>query len=327
MAQGYWAYVEMILSGDAVAFWEKARALAASVEGTAWGVMVAGLAGGAAQCIGMLEEAESLLRVSYATDVIGRDDGLGWASLLHLLALENRAEEVEGLWIARRAPFPVAGELNGNGSVGAFVIMAEVSAVMDRPVDWVAWDDLLPAIRPAGAVLFPSNSCGLWDCVAGIVAGRAGRWEAAAEYFEAAIELAHKIPHRPGQAHVRRWYADMVIRRNDPGDRERARNMLAEVIDLYRPMGMPLEVRHAERLLASLGSVRQSAPTYPHGLSEREVEVLRLIAIGKTNAQIAEALVISPHTVGRHVSNIFDKLGITHRADAAAWAVRNGLVE
>lgn len=62
-------------------------------------------------------------------------------------------------------------------------------------------------------------------------------------------------------------------------------------------------------------------------LSEREVEVLRLVAAGQTNAEIAGVLVISPHTVGRHVSNIFDKLGSTHRADAAAWAVRNGFAE
>ncbi|MBE0608979.1 MAG: helix-turn-helix transcriptional regulator [Dehalococcoidia bacterium] len=69
------------------------------------------------------------------------------------------------------------------------------------------------------------------------------------------------------------------------------------------------------------------AAAYPDGLSEREVEVLRLIAAGRSNAEIAEGLFISPHTVGRHVSNIFGKLGIANRADAAAWAVRNGLAE
>ena len=53
--------------------------------------------------------------------------------------------------------------------------------------------------------------------------------------------------------------------------------------------------------------------------------MLRLISSGYSNQQIADALTISLHTVARHVSNIFDKLGIAHRADAAAWAVRNGL--
>ncbi len=68
-----------------------------------------------------------------------------------------------------------------------------------------------------------------------------------------------------------------------------------------------------------------SADKLLEGLSAREVQVLQSIAAGQTNAEIADSLVISPHTVGRHVSNIFGKLGIANRADAAAWAVRNGL--
>jgi DNA-binding CsgD family transcriptional regulator/pimeloyl-ACP methyl ester carboxylesterase len=60
-------------------------------------------------------------------------------------------------------------------------------------------------------------------------------------------------------------------------------------------------------------------------LSSREIEVLRLIAAGRSNAQIAEALVISPNTVGRHVSNIFDKIGAANRAEATAYALRQGI--
>jgi DNA-binding CsgD family transcriptional regulator/pimeloyl-ACP methyl ester carboxylesterase len=61
------------------------------------------------------------------------------------------------------------------------------------------------------------------------------------------------------------------------------------------------------------------------GLSARETEVLRLIAAGRSNAQIAEALVISPNTVGRHVSNIFGKLDVANRTEATAYALRHGL--
>jgi DNA-binding NarL/FixJ family response regulator len=60
-------------------------------------------------------------------------------------------------------------------------------------------------------------------------------------------------------------------------------------------------------------------------LSPRELEVLRLVAFGRSNAQIADALVISPNTVGRHVSNIFDKIGAANRAEAATYALRQGL--
>ena len=61
-------------------------------------------------------------------------------------------------------------------------------------------------------------------------------------------------------------------------------------------------------------------------LSDREVEVLKLIANGKDNSQIAEALFISPKTVKNHISNILMKLQIENRIQAAVYAVRSGLV-
>lgn len=64
------------------------------------------------------------------------------------------------------------------------------------------------------------------------------------------------------------------------------------------------------------------APPAPRGsrLSERETEVLRLLAVGRTNQQIADELVISAHTVARHVSSIFAKTGATNRTEAASFA-------
>ncbi|MCA9833900.1 MAG: helix-turn-helix transcriptional regulator [Thermomicrobiales bacterium] len=58
-------------------------------------------------------------------------------------------------------------------------------------------------------------------------------------------------------------------------------------------------------------------------LTEREREVLRLVAGGRTDRQIAEELFVSARTVGFHVSNILRKLDLTSRAEAAAWAARN----
>jgi DNA-binding NarL/FixJ family response regulator len=63
----------------------------------------------------------------------------------------------------------------------------------------------------------------------------------------------------------------------------------------------------------------------PKGLSAREAEVLRLVAAGLTNRQIAGELVLSEKTVSRHVENIFAKLNVASRAAAAAFAVREGL--
>lgn len=70
----------------------------------------------------------------------------------------------------------------------------------------------------------------------------------------------------------------------------------------------------------------RAALAYPGGLTKREVEVLRLIASGRSNQQIADELVISLNTVIRHVSNIFAKTGVANRAEAATYASRHGLV-
>jgi DNA-binding NarL/FixJ family response regulator len=63
-----------------------------------------------------------------------------------------------------------------------------------------------------------------------------------------------------------------------------------------------------------------------HGLTARELEVLRLVASGRSNKEIAAALVISEHTVARHVQNIFTKLGVPSRTAAGAYAFEHDLV-
>jgi DNA-binding NarL/FixJ family response regulator len=62
------------------------------------------------------------------------------------------------------------------------------------------------------------------------------------------------------------------------------------------------------------------------GLSPRELEVVRLVAAGRSNQAIAAELVLSEKTVARHLSNIFGKLGVSSRTAAAAFAYENGLI-
>jgi predicted ATPase/DNA-binding CsgD family transcriptional regulator len=68
-----------------------------------------------------------------------------------------------------------------------------------------------------------------------------------------------------------------------------------------------------------------SPPNYPAGLTEREVEVLRLVAAGLTDLQVAEKLVLSPRTVHTHISSIYSKLGITSRSAATRYAIEHHL--
>ena len=86
----------------------------------------------------------------------------------------------------------------------------------------------------------------------------------------------------------------------------------------------------ARSVFARLGAKpdlkRFEASTGGHGLSRRELEVLRHVAAGSTNREIATSLVISEHTVARHVQNIFAKLGVSSRAAATAFAFEHDLV-
>ena len=65
---------------------------------------------------------------------------------------------------------------------------------------------------------------------------------------------------------------------------------------------------------------------YPDGLTVREVEVLRLVAQGLTNAQVAEQLVISPRTVDTHLKAIYSKIGVSSRSAATRYAMEHKLV-
>ncbi len=68
------------------------------------------------------------------------------------------------------------------------------------------------------------------------------------------------------------------------------------------------------------------AQARPGGLTAREVEVLRLIASGRTNSEIAEELVLSVRTVERHIGNIYGKISACGRADATAYTLTRGLI-
>ncbi len=108
-------------------------------------------------------------------------------------------------------------------------------------------------------------------------------------------------------------------------------NARFSLIDGVLPLGEAVQGATAiESFLADLTSPDwpsdAETPTARTSLSAREVEVLRLVAAGRSNQQIADQLVISLNTVARHVSNIFVKTGVANRTEAAAFAARRGLL-
>ncbi|MGH3024153.1 MAG: LuxR C-terminal-related transcriptional regulator [Gaiellaceae bacterium] len=118
-----------------------------------------------------------------------------------------------------------------------------------------------------------------------------------------------------------------------PYDAARARALVAEAC---RALGdddaAALELETARDLLTALGAgpdlarLDPSTTSRAHGLTPRQVEVLRLVAAGKSNREIAAALVISEHTVARHVQNIFATLRVSSRTAASAFAFEHDLV-
>ena len=159
----------------------------------------------------------------------------------------------------------------------------------------------------------------------GAAAALLGQHREAREYYATALEVTAKTRFRPEAALTRLQLAELLLA-HFPQDRDEAGEHLEIAIAEFRAMGMTPALERALALEAELGrAAARARPSYPDGLSEREVEVLRLLAAGKSNRDIAEALVIAPGTAARHISNIFTKIGTTNRTEASRYAADHGL--
>jgi DNA-binding CsgD family transcriptional regulator len=156
----------------------------------------------------------------------------------------------------------------------------------------------------------------------GLLATSMHRWEEAQRHFEDSLERNRRTGARPDVVWTQHDYAKMLLARRGPGDRKKAYALLKEALEAAQEMGMKSLEERAQKLLESRKGL---VPKYPDGLSRREVDVLRLIAAGSSNDQIAEQLFLSPRTVERHISNIYGKISARSRVEAAAYASSHGL--
>ncbi|WP_225803537.1 LuxR family transcriptional regulator [Streptomyces sp. NK15101] len=155
------------------------------------------------------------------------------------------------------------------------------------------------------------------DTARGAVALAEARPEPALRLLRRALAgwLELRVPYEAAQVRMLLAAADRTV-----GDEEAARLELGAARAVFERLGAAPDTRRAAALLT-----RGTRRRLPGGLTAREAEVLRLVASGGTNRDIARALVISEHTVARHLNNIFAKLGVGSRAAATAYAYAHDL--
>jgi DNA-binding CsgD family transcriptional regulator/tetratricopeptide (TPR) repeat protein len=159
----------------------------------------------------------------------------------------------------------------------------------------------------------------------GMLAATMQRWDDAERHFESAVEMNSRQRARPWLAHTQYEYAVMLLARKRPADRALAVKRLEGALATSLELGMQALTERIERLRQPAQGA-PGKPRFPAGLSAREVEVLRLLAAGNGNREIAALLFVSPNTVANHVRSILTKTNTGNRTQAAAFASRNGLV-
>lgn len=203
---------------------------------------------------------------------------------------------------------------------------------MEGQLGWAAYyrarDDALAAYRAARQALAhatePRQPLGLLAAhrLLGELDTDTGRYAEAATHLDMALRLADACAAPYERALTLLALAARAIATGDGAD---AYAFLDEARALCTPLGAAPALARADALAARLARGASATSAYPAGLSEREVEVLRLVARGLSNRDIADTLSLSERTVHVHVRNILMKTETENRAGATAFAFRHGL--
>ncbi len=177
--------------------------------------------------------------------------GLAWADLFLGKAYVGDGDSALAMLDDRMSCLPHPSRANTLGTwVMLFAAVEGLAALGEREKAAKLYPLVLEAVD-TGCVA-RSSMLGLLQTVAGMAAAAGRQWKKAGEHYKEALRLAHELPVVGEQPEVRRWYARMLIDRDAPGDRKKARELLSEAVAMYRRIGMPKHVEMAEALLAGI---------------------------------------------------------------------------
>jgi DNA-binding CsgD family transcriptional regulator len=151
------------------------------------------------------------------------------------------------------------------------------------------------------------------------------QWDLAHHHLLHALETCERIGFVPFAARALVGLAEVAAGRDAPGDRDAVHAYAGRAIALAESIGMNGLLPRAIRLRDSVSIPRESVAARA-GITARELDVLRLVSQGLSDAEVAERLFLSRRTVNSHLSSIYSKLGVSSRTAAAHWAVEHGIV-
>jgi class 3 adenylate cyclase/DNA-binding CsgD family transcriptional regulator len=202
----------------------------------------------------------------------------------------------------------------------SLTFLAETCLALRDTGQAVVLYDELTAFRGFNLMAGMTICFGPADRLLGGLAALLGRPEDAEEHFRVALDLAERSRSPLWTAEVQSDWADVLAVRQP----ERARHLRDEALAAADRYGI---TRLRNRAINLPSADRCAAPDLPDNLSPREMEVLRLVATGRSNREIAEVLFISQNTVANHVRSILQKTGCSNRTEASLYAVRRGLLD
>jgi DNA-binding CsgD family transcriptional regulator/tetratricopeptide (TPR) repeat protein len=282
---------------------------------------------------GEFDEAEDSLRIVADAGQLFEQPGpvLAAMSLIFRgLILAMKGETVQAAELIKSV-VPGAVKFAGRDlhSLPSYCALAEAAGLIGEPEIAGAFYDPLVYARQRGAQLCPTWGF-LIERILGGIAAQNGWRDKAEMHFDEALASASAMGSVPELAATRVDYAASLASRGGAADRERAIELLDAAVPGIVRLGANRLLRRAtaiaEMLQAPMPAPPRRREAFPDKLSAREVEVLRLVAKGQSNQQIADELVLSTKTVARHMSNIFDKSGVSNRSGATAYAFEHGLI-